>query len=554
MTRSFIAFAAAMLVANACRDSSSTRSGFISGGTVVIATSADPDALFPPIATSIEAREVTELIYEYLADVGPEMNTIGEDGFVKELASGWKWGTDSLSIAFSIDPGARWHDGKRVTARDVGFSFGIYTDSTIESPTRTALSGIDSVTVPDSGTVVFWFTRRTPHQFYDAAAQMLILPAHVFETVPRDSLREFAASRSPVGSGRYRFGNWTRGSSFEVLAVPDHYRGQAGPSRIVWTVTPEYKTAVTRLLGGEADVFVNVRSETIQELAAAKRTNLVSLPGMAYAFMAFNLRDKSSQNRPHPLFASRDLRRAITMLLDREAMVKNLFDTLAGVGIGPTVRAYPTTDTSVVQIPFDRAAGERLLDSLGWRRESAGATRSKDGIPLKFEAIVPVSSLSRTRIAVLMQEQLRQAGIEMSIDQMDFNAFSDRQTSRSFEATLGSWTLPSSPGAVRVGWTSSAARKGGQNYGAYESSAFDALVDSALSAGTVEASRKYFHRANQVIVDDAPAVWLYEPRTLIAIDKRIRTTPMRPNSWWIDIARWRIPEAERLPRDRDTGR
>ena len=63
---------------------------------LVIATTADPDALFPPVALNSQSSQITELIYEYLADVGPSMNTIGDAGFTKELATGWTWSSDSL--------------------------------------------------------------------------------------------------------------------------------------------------------------------------------------------------------------------------------------------------------------------------------------------------------------------------------------------------------------------------------------------------------------------------------------------------------------------------
>jgi peptide/nickel transport system substrate-binding protein len=144
------------------------------------------------------------------------------------------------------------------------------------------------------------------------------------------------------------------------------------------------------------------------------------------------------------------------------------------------------------------------------------------------------------RIAVLLQEQLRRAGIEMRIEQMDFSAFSKRQSDRSFDAALASWHLGSNPSAAKETWTVKAAGKGGLNYGGYRNPAFDSLIDSALTASTVAASRDLFRRAHQIIVDDAPAVWLYEPRTLLAVNRRITTTPMRPNAWWLDIASWKV--------------
>ncbi len=520
------------------------------GGTVVIGASADPDALFPPAALSMEARQATELIYEYLADVGVGMNTVGDNGFEKQIASEWTWAGDSSSIAFTINPAARWHDGRRVKSSDVAFSYRVYSSPAVGSSVRDALTIVDSLTTPDSTTAVFWFARPGPRNFFTAAAMMLILPQHIYNDIAIDSLRSAGTRTRTIGSGKFRLGTWTRGASMELLAVDAHYRGVPNLDRVILSIAPDYRSGVMRLLGGEVDVFANVRQETIAELASHGDFELRTLGGMDYAFMLFNQRSVSGESG-HSLFSSRDLRRAMTMALDREGMVKNLFDTLADVSIGPAVRAAPTTDTTLRQIPFDRAGAERILDSLGWVRPSgsAGGVRSRHGIPLRFRLLVPVSSLSRMRMSVLIQEQLGRAGIEVIVDQMDFAAFSARLAERNFDAALASWHLGSSPDAVRVTWTTSAAGKGGLNYGAYRNRDFDVLVDSALGASDLAASRELFRRANQVIVDDAPAVWLYEPRTLIAIHKRIRHPAMRPNAWWLSIGAWSIPVQNRISRD-----
>jgi peptide/nickel transport system substrate-binding protein len=278
----------------------------------------------------------------------------------------------------------------------------------------------------------------------------------------------------------------------------------------------------------------------VEQVTRGGKFNIISLPGMDYAFMSLNLRN--------PLFASREMRRALTMALDRHAMVKNLFDTLAAVPVGPTVRAYPTTDTSVVQIPFDTSSAARILDSLQWKRGTDGMRR-RNGQPLRFTAIVPASSMSRVRIATLMQAQLRSAGIDMQVEQMDWNAFRDRWSRRDFEAALASWHLSSAPGMIRGTWTTAATGKDGANYGNYRNPVFDAVLDSALSAPDIPASRNYMKRALQTIVDDAPAIWLYEPRTVLGVQSRIQTTPIRPSGWWLDIANWSIPASKRIGRD-----
>jgi peptide/nickel transport system substrate-binding protein len=236
------------------------------------------------------------------------------------------------------------------------------------------------------------------------------------------------------------------------------------------------------------------------------------------------------------------------MSIDRDALVKNVLDTLGLVAVGPTVRAFPTTDPGVAQIKFDPLRGRAILDSLGWSGRDADGIRTRNGRELAFKLLVPVSSMNRIRMAVLLQAQLRSAGIRVDIEQMDYAAFVARQQGRSFEAALGTWHLGASLDGTKQAWTTVGTGKDGLNFGSYENPIFDAQLDSALLSGP-EHARERFTLAYGTINQDAPAVWLYEPRTVIGIHRRIRIGWMRPDAWWADLGDWHIPPAERLPRD-----
>ncbi|HEX9607113.1 MAG TPA: ABC transporter substrate-binding protein, partial [Gemmatimonadaceae bacterium] len=312
------------------------------GGTLVIATTADPGTLFPPFGITTQAKQITEQIYDYLADVGPDLNTRNEKGFRSELSDRWRWSGDSLTLAFHLNPRAKWHDGRDVTARDVQFTFALNNNPALGGRLSTELANIDSVTVSDSLTAMFWFHARSPTQFLDAAAQMLILPAHQLERIPVDSLREGAPP--PIGTGRFRLRRWDRGASVEIVADASNYRGRATLDRIIWSFSPDFNTAVTKLFAGDADLFDALRPENLRQLAREKNLRPIILPGMDYAFLRFNLRDPANKDRPHPLFGDRELRRAIAMTINRATLVRSVLDTFALVPVGPIVRAYPTTD------------------------------------------------------------------------------------------------------------------------------------------------------------------------------------------------------------------
>ena len=517
------------------------------GGTLVISTTADPGTLFPPFAFTNQAKQIDEQIYDYLAVVGPELNTRDDSAFRPVLSDRWRWSSDSLMLAFHINPRAKWHDGKDVTARDIQFTFTLNKNPALGGRLSTELANIDSVSVTDSLTAVFWFHQRAPTQFLDAAAQMLILPAHQLEGIPIDSLRE--AVPPPVGTGRFRFRKWDRAASVEIVADTSNYRGRAKLDRVIWSVSPEFTTAVTKLSSGNADLFDVLRPENIRDVARNPNLRVITLPGMDYAFLRFNLRDPSNRKRANPLFGDRGLRRAIAMSLNRSALVRSVLDTFALVPVGPVVRAFSSTDPRGAQLPFDSAHASRLLDSLGWVRRASDGIRVKQGKELAFTVIAPTSSMNRLRMGVLIQEQLRRMGIRAHLEQLESATHTEREARGAFDAALGSWTMGSSPDGIRGAWTTSGVGGSGVNYGSYSNPRFDALLDSALSAGSGKAADK-FTAAYTVINDDAPAVWLYEPRKIIGIHKRIRTSGMRPDAWWAGLAEWSIPPSERILRDR----
>jgi peptide/nickel transport system substrate-binding protein len=508
---------------------------------------ADPGAIFPPFAFSGHGRMLASQIYDHLADVGPEMNTIGDAGFVPQLAERWEWSDDSLSIAFHVNPRARWHDGRAVTARDVKFTLGLYANPDLGGQRVEEHARIDSVTTPDSLTVVYWFASRSPVQFLDAAAQVQILPAHLLEGIPVKSLRE--ADPPLIGSGRFRLKRLEKGVSGELVADSGNYRGRAKLDRVIWTTSTGATTAAAKLLSGAADVFDAMRPEDVRAAARNESVRVVALPGLEYQFVHFNLRDPADNRRPHELFANRELRRALAMSVDRAQIVRSILDTFALVAVGPTVRAYATTDSLVTQLPFDTVSANRTLDSLGWTRRDPRGPRTRGGRALAFTLIVPTSSLSRNRAAVLIQAQLQRVGVRMAIEPMDVSAFGQRWQSRKFDAAFGALSTGSTPGATTRIWSTAGAGPGGYNFGSYSNSAFDAMLDSAVSATDLPRAREFFTRAYTIINEDAPAVWMYEPKNLIGINRRVQPAAMRRGAWWFGLADWSIPRAGRLPRD-----
>lgn len=510
---------------------------------LTISSPADADALIPPIVATTQGKQVADLLFDRLAEPTLPLETGGDRGFRTALAERWTWSADSLSIAFAIHPAARWHDGTPVRAGDVRFSFELATDPLVASPHASNYVGIDSVSVRDSLTAVVWWAERHPEQFFQIAYNLSVLPEHLLGRVARDSLAQSPFASHPIGSGRYRFESWNRQRDLVLASDRANYRGAPNASRIVWLVAADATAASLSVLSGQADVLESVRGDAYTEARASTTVRVIEYPSLDYAYMLFNFAPTARGARS--LFNDRALRVALTHAINREAVVANALDSLGSVALGPFTRATPAVDTGMRQLVFDTTTAARMLDSLGWRRAGTDGMRRRGTQPLQFDVLVPSSSTPRQRLAVLLQAQFKAMGIQMEITSLEPQAFAQRLGEGDFQAALNMWRTDPSPVTIRQVWGTADATASGANFGRYHNAAFDAAVDSASRTFDPDLRSRHFRRAYQLIVDDAAAIWLYEPRNFAAVNRRVEPMGMRADAWWAELPGWIVNGADR---------
>jgi peptide/nickel transport system substrate-binding protein len=519
------------------------------GGTVVVSVPGDAGTILPPLMVTIVDHEVVDLVYDRLAEISPDLNTLGDRGFKPQLADRWEWAKDSLSIAFHLNPKARWHDGQPVRASDVRYSLALFKDPAVGSPAAPLVTNVDSVAVRDSLTAVAYFRKRTPEQFYDLVYQVAIMPEHILGNTPAAQLKTAEVSRRGIGSGRFRLGRWQPGQRIELLADTANYRGRPKLDRVVFSISPDFNSAATRFFAGDADVFEQLRPEQVAKVAADTTRRAIPYPNLQYAYMGFNLVDPRQTSQPHPIFGDRTVRRALTMAVDRRAMLHNVFDTLGHLLYGPSPHAIAAADTTLPQLPYDTVRARVLLDSVGWITGPDGI-RVKNGRRLEFGLMSPNSSVNRHQYAILLQAALRKVGAAVKVEETDFATFTDRQAGHTYDAELALYNTDPSISGFKQSWTTAGISKSGSNFQAYSNPAVDALLDSATTTFDPARTRLYTRHAFETIIEDAPGVWLFEPPTILGIQKRIHPVGIRADGYWVGLADWWIPADQRTPRDR----
>ena len=519
------------------------------GGTIVITHPGEPGTLLPGLVGQIIERQITDLLYDRLAEIGDDLSTVGDRGFRKQLADRWEWAPDSLSIAFHLNPRARWHDGTPVRASDVRYSVALTKDPAFGSPNLPLITNVDSVAVRDSLTAVAYFKRRTPEQFYDLVYQIPIVPQHILSNTPAAQMKSAEVAMRGIGSGRFRLATLEPGKRLELIADTANYRGRPKLDRIVYAPTPDFNTAVTRFFAGDADFFEQLRPEHIARLAndTLRRTLVYSTLG--YAYLALNNVDPKQPGLPHPIFGDRAVRRALTMAVDRRAMLRNVFGSYGSAAYGPFPHALPVADTTLPQLPYDTARARALLDSAGWLPGPDGV-RVKEGRRLEFGITTTVSSASRKQYSVLLQDAFKRIGASVRVDEVDLAGLVAKNSGRTFDTAIELFATDPSVSGIKQSWTTSGLGQDGANFTSYSNPVVDALIDSATMTFDPARTRAYARRAFEIIIEDAPGIWLYEPPTVAGVHKRIRTTAMRADGYWSGMADWWIPAAERTARDR----
>jgi peptide/nickel transport system substrate-binding protein len=506
----------------------------------------EPDVLLPPVTTTTTALTVADRVFSRLAEIGPGLDPADEAGFRPSLAARWER-RDDTTLVFHLDPRARWHDGRPVTADDVVFSFEVFRDTLVNSPLRPNLNEVSAVEREEKLRVAFRFRRVYPEQLYDATYHMRILPRHLLDTVPGDRLASSGFARAPVGSGPFRFVRWRQGTEIVLEGDTAHFLGPPRLDRLVWRIVPDVTAAVSMLIAGDADAIEIIpQRDQIERAATAPHLRLVPYSSPYLAGILFNFRSPRGGG-PHPLFADRSLRRALAMSVDRETIVRSVFGPYGVVPLGAVSPAQWIARERVRQLPHDTATAARLLDELGWRRTRPGGSRGRDGRPLRFTLLVPTTSRVRQQAATIVQAQLRALGVEMRIEPVEFALFERRTAEGEFDAAFFSRTLDPSPANLKVFWSRSGI--GANNSGAYASAAFDSLVAAAIAAPTRQEAAPLWRAALETLNQDAPAIFVYAPRNHAAVHRRFEEVSIRPDDWLNSVAEWRVAPDRRLPRD-----
>ncbi|MDP9019549.1 MAG: ABC transporter substrate-binding protein [Actinomycetota bacterium] len=490
------------------QDTTTTTSGEpVRGGTVVAAIDSDPGQLNPAITTSGSVHTASELMFNGLVALSPELEP------VPELAESWEIEDDGALYRFQLREDVTWHDGEPFTSADVKFSF---EEVLLEFHSRTKASvgnALESIETPDDHTVEFHFAEP-----YAPLLQQLdvteapIIPQHVYEgTDPQEN----PANLAPVGTGPFRFASYDPGQEVVLDANQDYFK-QDLPylDRVVLRVIPEEGNQVVALESGEVDWLFGVPGPDLARLEESGDFQFLETsvnPGGANCIMTVSF------NLEQPIFQSVDVRTALAHALDREQFLSRVEFGQGRVAEAPIHSGIPFGHAEGLDMPtFDPAEAERLLDEAGWVREDGGTRTAQgvegvaDGTPLAFDFL---SFPTFSQYGELLRAQLAEVGVDVRLEALEPPVFADRVfTQRAFDTNVISYCNGTDPeiGVRRMYISSNIGPVPFSNAAAYSNPEVDRLFDEAITTVDLDDRSAIYEQIQEIVVEDLPYFWLVE--------------------------------------------
>ena len=501
------------------------------GGEVVVGILADISTFneYQSLGDAYE-MQVMDLLFPGLMIEQPDWEE-HPPTFLPALASSWETSADRRVITFHLRPDARWSDGEPVTADDVRFTFEVQRDERISAPGLEIKRFIEAVDVVDPHTVRFTFSRVYPYQLMDANDGHII-PKHAWGSVPLERWESTDFGAILVTSGPFRVASHARQQTL-VLERDPLWWGAPRPhlGRLVFRVIPDSGGQLAQLLAGHLDLVEVVPPREAGRIAAHPDLELLRLPGRNWGFVAWNNR--------RPAFADRDTRRALSLAINRAALVGSVYHGYARVGCGPVLASMWAFNRRLEPLPFDPAAARDLLAKAGWRDGDADGTLERAGRRFEFDLLLPAGNNLRRDMALLIQADLARIGVRCRPREVESTALLAMLDSGDFDAALTAYTEGTKVELAGV-WETPSAEAGSYNFAGYSNPQVDRLIAEADAAGDFRAAQPILDRIQELIVADQPVTFLYESDKLVAINRRIRGARIISGNVFFNADEWTV--------------
>lgn len=460
------------------------------GGSYTEGMAGQPAFVNPILAASEVDKSLSRLIFSRMEDLTPKM----------ELAD------DGRILRARLEGEILWSDGEKLTSDDIVFTVQKIKDEESRSPLYEDWRGISVKRI--SELEVEFELADAGGFFGDRVKNLYILPRHIFKDVPPSNWRISDFNLAPVGSGPFRFSDFSKKSNgfiveYKLEINPDYFKEKPLIEKFTFAFFPEMKEALDAFNRGAVD---GIGGLTIDEITGIQR------PYEKFSFRLPNYYAVFMNQSRNSILKEIDFRKVLAATAPRETIVQVALGNLGSPEWGPIPQETPMGDKSLKEVyALSKSAGE-ILDDLGWKREN-GQTGFRKKTIGKTEMTLELS-LTTPEIDFLQKaaEELKKGwenlGIKLNIIPVPQDEVREMIKNRDYELVLYGNVLDERLD-LNSFWHSSSRFHPGLNLSLYASREADKLMEKISEAGDFSGLKDDFKNLQRVIAEDFPAVFLF---------------------------------------------
>ena len=504
--------------------------GMVTGGEFHELYEAQPPKLTPFLYADVYGRRVCDMICESLGWFDPE--TLKMRGL---LAEAWQYDPDGMWLRAKIRDEARYSDGEPVLAEDVRWTFhdllfNMQIEAERQRSSHDAVESVEVIGDPATSRVVE-FTFKTPRfDNLDHAFLFKILPKHVYQPWVETPTRYNESTNLTVGSGPFRFvtvdpdNQWTPGRDI-VLVRNEQYWGPR--TRLDGYRISVIKEAISRLVAynnGDGDMMRPNTKQYVDQLSdpsfleKSEARKWYNMRG-GYSFIAWQCGPRNGGELTP--FHDKRVRQAMTLLIDRDRIRRDISKNVTRVATGPFLSSTPQSDPDIEAWPVDVDRAKALLAEAGWQdRDGDGLLEDEDGNPFTFEFTYAKGNPNTEQMVNFIKDELARVGINLQVKLIDWSILADILNRRNFDAITFAWSASRPEGDPYQIWHSDNADNQGDNFIQWRSEEADRLIDQGRTTLDFDERMKVWHELHAVFHEEQPYTFLSESPWLRFVKKR----------------------------------
>jgi peptide/nickel transport system substrate-binding protein len=519
----------------------------VDGGTLTIGTFSDIVTVNPLFVQDTASGDAAALLYANLYDLDRSGNLTVEPWSL--AAEKPQVSADGKTYTVKLKNTAKWSDGQPITTDDLIFTFDTIRNPDVGSPGISQFDKVDSIEKVDEQTVNIKLKQVYAPFQYSLLTQLV--PAHVLKDVPVAELQKHPYGTDPaktVTNGAWKWSEWKQTQYLSFDADPNYWGQKPHIQKVVYKIYADQNTEVQALIKGDIDMVEAIPVTQVEAVKGQSNLSVILEPGPQYEYVGFNFDPKNFKDNFVP-FGTQKTRQAIAYALNRQGMVDNVLKGTGQLMNAPFLpNSWANPGDAAVNYTYDKEQAKKLLAEDGWEPGDDGIL-VKDGHRFSFELQYNAGNSRREQVSAIIQQNLKDVGIEVIPKGIDFAAWVDQNlTPGKYNAILLSWSLSNPDPDAESIFSSKYFPPTGQNSGWYKNEKLDELWVKGYSTVDQNERKEIYKEVGKEISTDLPYIFMYQYGLPQGINKKVqfaeehRPEPTLAYGYLYNIINWWIKD------------